>query len=100
MPSAAPIAKPPSASGSSHSCGSLMTGTARLFIRARRGGALDQVRRERGPPGLMSRAEAAAVVAVEELVEQHEVLEERIVGVALAAAVTRPRAIAVAQEQR
>ena len=40
--------------------------------------ALDQVRGERGPPGLVARAEAAPVVAVEVLVEQHEVLEARI----------------------
>src|SRR5215468_4324194 len=93
MPSAVPIAKPPRPSGSSHSV---------IASPASPGGgdALDQVGGERGPPGLVAGAEAAAGVAMEVLVEQHEARERRIAGVALGAAVARPVTARVGQEQR
>ena len=57
---------------------------------------LDSGRRQRGPAGLVARAQAAAVVAVEVLVEQHQVAPVRILGVARA----RRRGRAAARSRR
>src|SRR5258706_16363283 len=43
---------------------------------------LDATHRERGPAGLMARADAATVLAMEVLVEQHQVAPGRVLGVA------------------
>src|SRR5215468_4042132 len=51
-----------------------------------------------GPPGLVARAEACPVVAMEVLVEEDEVAPVRIVLELGGAAVHRPPAIRVAQE--
>jgi len=51
---------------------------------------------ETGPSGLMARTDAGAVVAVELLVEQHEVAEVRIGLEFLRIAVHRPAAVLVA----
>src|SRR5207237_2022532 len=58
---------------------------------------LDATRGQRGPAGLVARAQAASVVAVEVLVEEHEILPVWILGEAPFAAVTRPRAVRVGQ---
>ena len=53
---------------------------------------MQQIRHQRRPAGLVARAEAAAGVAVEVLVEQHQVAPVRIVGVARVVAVAGPAA--------
>ena len=53
-----------------------------------------------GPAGLVARAKAGAVVAVEVLVEEDVVAPVRVVLELLRAAVDRPAALVVAQEDR
>src|SRR6185295_14811139 len=60
----------------------------------------DAARDERGPAGLVARAESAAGVAVEVLVEEDELLEVRIGGVAQVVAVAGTAALGVGQEDR
>ena len=54
--------------------------------------AMKQVRHQRRPAGLVAGADAAAGVAVEVFVEQHQVAPVRIVGVAAVVAVAGPAA--------
>ena len=71
----------------------LIAGVVVVAVRRRRraagGEVLDVAHDERRPPGLVARAEAAPGVAVEVLVEQHELVPERVAPEALVAAVHR-----------
>src|SRR6185295_11665153 len=60
----------------------------------------DAAEREGGPARLMAGAEPAAGVAVEVLVEEHQVAPGRIVGVAPVVGVHRPAAGGVGEEDR
>src|SRR5271170_2636076 len=59
---------------------------------------IDQVRRQRGPAGLVAGAEARAIVTVEMLVEQDGIAPMRIVLKLLRAAEDRPASRAIALE--
>src|SRR4051794_31884158 len=77
---------------------SLLSAAALAPLRALR----DELRHERGPARLVRRAEASPVLAVEVLVERHQVLEVRV-ALHLAvrrAAVRRAPSIPVANEER
>src|SRR5215831_14638431 len=70
-------------------------------VRLPRGGALlDATDDERRPPGLVGGAEATTVVAVEVLVEQHQVAPVRIARVARIVAVARTATVGVGKEDR
>src|SRR6185369_14982747 len=62
--------------------------------------ALEAARNQRCPAGLVACAEAAAGLAMEVFVEQHEVLPVGIARVARIVAVARAAAVAVGQEHR
>src|SRR5215831_15443679 len=68
-----------------------VVGTARYI--------LDEADAERGPAGLVRGTEAAAGVAVEVLVEEHEVAPARVGGEARVAAVAGAGAVGSGQEQ-
>jgi hypothetical protein len=51
---------------------------------------VQQIRRQRGPAGLMAGAQAAPRVSMKVLVEQHQVAPMRILSVSAIAAMARP----------
>src|SRR5262245_2358334 len=71
----------------------------------RRGATLDrachlqQTRNQRRPAGLVTRPEAAAIVAVKILVEEHQVLPMRVIGKAAFGAVAGTPALPIRQEE-
>src|SRR5262245_20445125 len=103
MPLVVPLAKPPSPSASSHSVSRSMPVSGRSLAQAQRraesaprprkvrcmamhrraaanaarGDIFQALRDERRPAGLVARSESTTVVAVEKLVEQHELAEAR-----------------------
>src|SRR6478672_2002981 len=93
MPAAVPDANPPNPSASSHSSASRSPHRSAMNWRGRRlvhrfstprlratlaRDVLDEPNHQSGPSGLMTRAEAAAGVAVEVLVEEHMVAPIRV----------------------
>ena len=70
----------------------------RLHPRTRH--VVEATQHERGPAAEVARAETAAGVAVEVFVEEHEIAPMRILGETVIAAVDRPPAAGVAQEDR
>src|SRR6516162_8345143 len=68
------------------------------LLRSHRREQMHDARDDAGPSGLMARAEAGAVVAVEVLVEQHEIAPVRIVLELFRSTVDGSSPFAVAQE--
>jgi hypothetical protein len=60
---------------------------------------LQAAHRERGPPGLVARPHAPSVVAIEVLVEQHQLLPVRVRRVPRLVTVTGPSSCGVGEEQ-
>src|SRR5262245_50839074 len=64
-----------------------------------RGRHVEQVRNQGGPSGLMTRPEAAPIVAVKILVEEDQVLPVRVIGKAAFGAVAGTPALPIRQEK-
>ena len=60
---------------------------------------LDELGHQRGPAGLVAGADAGAIVAMEILVKQDVVAPVRVVLEAFGAAIDRPAAFGIAQEE-
>src|SRR5712692_8522350 len=75
-----------------------LTSWAGLALRCLNAALLDQLGHQAGPAGLVAGAEACSVVAVKILIEQDQVLPERVVLKDFRRAVYGPAAVAAAQE--